>query len=101
MECPLKGALHGEGLTSEMVSRCVRWRESDYSPGARNLTRLTFGCVAVWVSCFALAVVSGARDVPRDFLNWHIRRAAPSHIPEGRDKLAPDKKRLLKESPEK
>lgn len=68
---------------------------------ARNLTRLTFGRVAVWVSCFALAAGSGARDVPRDFLNRHIRRAALFRRFEGFDKLAPDKKQLLKESPEK
>lgn len=30
-----------------------------------------------------------------------FRRAAPSRIPEELDKLAPDKKQLLKESPEK
>lgn len=44
--------------------------------------------------------MSGARDVPRDFLNRHIRRAAFRRFEE-LDKLAPDKKQLLKESPEK
>lgn len=40
------------------------------------------------------------REVPRDFLNRHIRRAAFRRFEE-LDKLAPDKKQLLKESPEK
>lgn len=53
MECPLKGALHGEDLTNG-TGAAVRFR-----------------------------------------------RVAPSHVPEGLDKPAPDRKQLLTESPGK
>ena len=60
----------------------------------------------LWVRCglgevFCMSCgVRYARDVPRDFLNRHIRRAAFRRFEE-LDKLAPDKKQLLKESPGK